>query len=105
MGHPFGQPEQVTVETRRFSRKVSHVSNDSTPSGNDAGTTDSPVEVTDSAREVAAEMARSYEDRPTAVLPGSHNTVAGTAVNEWLDDEGNPKYGKDEHGKQEAPES
>lgn len=55
-----------------------------------------PVEVTDSAREKAAEMVRAYEDRPTAVLPGSHNTITGTAVNDWLDDDGNPKYGQGE---------
>ena len=27
------------------------------------------------------------------IMPGSGGTVAGTAVNEWLDDDGNPKYG------------
>jgi hypothetical protein len=57
---------------------------------------DGKVEVTESAKETAAEMVKAYEDRPTAVLPGSDNTVAGTAVNDWLDDDGNPKYGKDE---------
>lgn len=32
------------------------------------------------------------------MLPGTHGTIAGTAVNEWLDDEGNPKFGDpDEH--------
>lgn len=33
--------------------------------------------------------------RPTAVLPGSDGTVTGTAVNDWLDDDGNPIYGQD----------
>ena len=34
-----------------------------------------------------------YEDnRPTSVLPGSDGTVSGTAVTDWLDDDGNPKY-------------
>ena len=43
----------------------------------------------------AGDMAEAYEDdRPTAVLPGSGNTVTGTAVNEWLDDDGNPKFGQ-----------
>ena len=66
------------------------MSDDNTSSGG-------KVEVTESAKEKAAEMMESYdENRPTAVLPGSHNTVTGTAVNEWLDDDGNPKYGKDE---------
>jgi hypothetical protein len=59
-------------------------------SGND------DVEITESAKKEAAKMATAYEDRPTAVLPGSHNTVTGTAINDWLDDDGNPKYGKGE---------
>ena len=29
------------------------------------------------------------------MLPGSDHTVTGTAVNDWLDDEGNPIYGND----------
>lgn len=33
--------------------------------------------------------------RPTAVLPGSNGTVTGTAVNDWLDDDGNPIYGQE----------
>ena len=41
-------------------------------------------------------MQEAYDDnRPTAVLPGTNNTITGVAVNEWLDDEGNPKFGKD----------
>jgi hypothetical protein len=54
------------------------------------------VEVTESAKEKAEEMVKAYEDRPTAVLPGSHNTITGTAINDWLDEDGNPKYGQDE---------
>jgi hypothetical protein len=34
------------------------------------------------------------EDRPTRVLPGTGGTVTGTAINDWLDDEGNPKAGE-----------
>lgn len=33
--------------------------------------------------------------RPTAVLPGSDGTVTGTAVNDWLDDDGKPIYGQE----------
>lgn len=33
------------------------------------------------------------ESRPTATLPGSLGTVSGTAVNDWLDDDGKPIYG------------
>jgi hypothetical protein len=53
------------------------------------------VEITDSAKEKAKEMAKSYEDRPTMVLPGSDGTVAGTAVGDWLDEDGNPKYSEE----------
>jgi len=47
------------------------------------------------ARAAAKEMARAYEDRPTAVLPGSDGTVTGTAINDWLDDDGQPIYAND----------
>lgn len=56
---------------------------------------DKPVP-SDSAREKAKDMMKAYEDRPTAVLPGSNRTVTGTAVNEWLDDDGQPIYGKED---------
>lgn len=59
-------------------------------------------EVTDEHKEQAAEMMKSYDDqRPTAVMPGSDGTITGTAVNEWLDDEGNPKFADD--AKEDAP--
>ncbi|EHB47720.1 hypothetical protein MycrhDRAFT_5846 [Mycolicibacterium rhodesiae JS60] len=57
--------------------------------------TGKPV-VSEDAKTKARDMMRAYEDRPTAVLPGSDNTVTGTAVNEWLDEEGRPIYGKDD---------
>ncbi|MFE6860470.1 hypothetical protein [Nocardia sp. NPDC057668] len=44
-------------------------------------------------REQARRMAESYEDgRPHTVLPGSDGMVAGTAVHDWLDDRGRPKF-------------
>ncbi|HME48845.1 hypothetical protein [Mycobacterium sp.] len=50
----------------------------------------------ESAREKAREMAKAYnDDIKTAVLPGSDRTITGTAVNDWLDDQGNPKYGNE----------
>jgi hypothetical protein len=50
-------------------------------------------EVTDEHRKVAKEMRKDYEeDRPTVKMPGTDGAVAGTAVNEWLDDDGNPKF-------------
>jgi hypothetical protein len=47
-------------------------------------------------KEKAAEMMVAYEDRPTLVLPGTGGAVSGTAVNDWLDDDGNPKAASDE---------
>jgi hypothetical protein len=50
-------------------------------------------EVTDEHREKAKEMAKAMDqDRPTIKLPGSDGAVAGTAVNDWVDDDGNPKF-------------
>lgn len=46
----------------------------------------------ENAKQKAAEMMTAYEDRPTLVLPGTGRMVTGTAVNDWLDDEGNPKF-------------
>jgi hypothetical protein len=50
----------------------------------------------DSGSEDSPENIGSYEDnRPTSVLPGSDGTVSGTAVSDWLDDDGKPIYNKD----------
>lgn len=59
--------------------------------------------VTDEHKEQAKQMAESYdENRPTTVLPGTDGAVAGTAINDWVDDDGNPKYAQDkgEHKKE-----
>ncbi len=62
----------------------------------DAKITEKP-EVTDKHLEAAKEMRKEYEEeRPTIVMPGTGGTVAGTAVNEWVDENGEPKFGKDE---------
>lgn len=51
-------------------------------------------DVTDEHREKAKDMHKSYEEtRPTVKMPGTGGAVAGTAVNDWVDAEGNPKYG------------
>jgi hypothetical protein len=45
----------------------------------------------------AADMMEAYEEnRATVVLPGSGGSISGTAVNDWLDDDGNPKYNHDD---------
>jgi hypothetical protein len=51
-------------------------------------------------KEKVEQMQKAYDDeRPTVVLPGTDNTITGVAINEWLDDDGNPKFGKDEQQK------
>jgi hypothetical protein len=60
---------------------------------NDRPLTEKP-EVKEEHEEKAKEMRKEYdEDRPTVTLPGSGGMVSGTAVADWLDDDGNPKYG------------
>lgn len=60
------------------------------------GMTDSkPPPVTEENRREAERVLKSYDDtRPTVTLPGSHGTVSGTAVNDWIDEDGNPIYGE-----------
>jgi hypothetical protein len=51
-------------------------------------------------KEKVEQMQKAYDDeRPTVALPGTDNTITGVAINEWLDDDGNPKFGKDEQQK------
>ena len=63
-------------------------------------------DLSDEGKEKVEQMTRAYDDeRETAVLPGTDNTITGVAVNEWLDDDGNPKFGKDEQTKQEETDA
>ncbi|BBZ20609.1 hypothetical protein [Mycolicibacterium gadium] len=58
-------------------------------------------EVTDEHKEKAKEMRKDYEEeQETVVMPGTDGAVSGTAVNEWIDDDGNPKF-SDESNKQD----
>jgi hypothetical protein len=64
--------------------------------GNSEQTPQEKPEPDEKNKEKAAEMMTAYVDRPTLVLPGSGGAISGTAVNDWLDDDGNPKYANDE---------
>lgn len=77
---------------------------------NEDGTEDEPddpgigvsddIEVSDEQKKQAEEMIETAnQNRPTLVLPGSGKTITGGAVNEWLDDDGNPKYESTEDSK------
>ncbi|MBV8180549.1 MAG: hypothetical protein JO045_17470 [Mycobacterium sp.] len=73
--------------------------NDQTSNG-DTGTeqkaSSETPEPSEEGKDKVRQMREAYnDDRPTAVLPGVNNTITGVAVNEWLDDEGNPKFGKE----------
>ena len=52
----------------------------------------------DEDKEKAAEMMEAYKERPTLILPGTGGAVSGTAVGNWLDDDGNPKSADDKDG-------
>ncbi|MFB7722110.1 MULTISPECIES: hypothetical protein [unclassified Nocardia] len=54
-------------------------------------------EVTDENRAEAARMSETYADnRPMTILPGTGGMISGTAISDWVDDNGDPIYGRDE---------
>ena len=63
-------------------------------------------ELSEEGKQEVQRMQDAYDDdRETVALPGTDNTITGVAINEWLDDDGNPKFGKDEEQKDdEQPE-
>jgi hypothetical protein len=68
----------------------------------DENTQSEKPELSDEGKEQVEQMQAAYkDDRPTAVLPGTGGTITGVAVNEWIDDDGNPKFGKDEQQKEQ----
>lgn len=75
--------------------------------GEDQRLTEKP-EPDEDAKKKAAEMMEAYKEKPTIVLPGTGGSVSGTAVNEWLDEDGNPKNdtpeGADSGDKSESDE-
>lgn len=70
-------------------------------SGDERQSSDEP-ELSDEGKEKVERMQKAYDDdRPTAVMPGTDNTITGVAINEWLDDDGNPKFGRDKQQEKE----
>ena len=76
---------------------------DNEDTGSQQKTSSEMPELSEEGKEKVRRMSEAYAERETAVLPGTDNTITGTAINEWLDDEGNPKFGKDkpEEGEQQ----
>jgi hypothetical protein len=63
----------------------------------DASEEGKEFELSEEGKEEVKRMQATYDDdRETVALPGTDNTITGVAINEWLDDDGNPKFGKDE---------
>ena len=68
-------------------------------SADEKAQTETP-ELSEEGKEQVQRMQATYDDeRPTVALPGTDNTITGVAINEWLDEDGNPKFGKDEQQK------
>lgn len=66
-----------------------------TPERSEEGKEETP-ELSEEGKEEVQRMRDAYDDeRPTVALPGTDNTITGVAINEWLDDDGNPKFGRD----------
>lgn len=72
----------------------------------DQETSSEAPELSDEGKEKVRQMQQAYDDdRPTAVLPGTDGTITGVAVNEWLDDDGNPKFGKEKQEEREKEDA
>jgi hypothetical protein len=68
-------------------------------SADEEGQKDKP-ELSEEGKEEVQRMQNAYDDeRQTVALPGTDKTITGVAINEWLDDDGNPKFGKDKEQK------
>jgi hypothetical protein len=75
-------------------------------SDNEQETSSETPELSDEGKEQVRKMQEAYnDDRQTAVLPGTNGTITGVAINEWLDDDGNPKFGKDKQQQDAKDES
>jgi hypothetical protein len=76
-----------------------------TPERSEEGKEETP-ELSEEGKEEVQRMQAAYDDeRETVALPGTDNTITGVAINEWLDDDGNPKFGKDEQKKDDEQQN
>ncbi|WP_346427269.1 hypothetical protein [Mycobacterium colombiense] len=71
---------------------------DQTNQGDDEQKLTEKPEPDDDDKKEAAKMMEAYKDKPTIVLPGTGGSVSGTAVNDWLDEDGNPRHEEPEGG-------
>lgn len=95
-----GNDELQSTEERRNAEPETDEHHNVTDAPDRPEPTEKP-EVTDEHREKAKAMAKdNNDDRPTVTMPGTDGAVSGTAVNDWIDDDGNPKF-SDESNKQD----
>src|ERR1700722_14375364 len=63
-------------------------------------------ELSEEGKEAVQRMQAAYDDeRETVALPGTDTAISGVAINEWLDEDGNPKFGKDEQQKKDEQQN
>ena len=82
------EDDKKTKDDRQSSRAANA---DQTNQGDDEQRVTEKPEPDEDDKKEAAKMMEAYKDKPTIVLPGTGGSVSGTAVNEWLDEDGNPK--------------
>jgi hypothetical protein len=90
-----GTDELQSTEERRNAEPETDEHHNVTDAPDPPEPTEKP-EVTDEHKQKAKEMAGdNNDDRPTISMPGTDGAVSGTAVNDWVDDDGNPKFSED----------
>ncbi len=95
-GHDDDQTTSENSDDEQTASENSGEEQTTSDESRDDGSTSEVPELSEEGKEEVKRMRAAYDDRPTAVMPGTDGTITGTAINEWLDDDGNPKFGKDE---------
>jgi hypothetical protein len=90
--HHADQADQVDEQHQADSKDEQHQADqeDQADQDDEQRLTEKP-EPDEDDKKKAAEMMEAYKEKPTIVLPGTGGSVSGTAVNDWLDEDGNPK--------------
>lgn len=87
-----GTDELKSTQQRRNAEPETDESHNVVDAPDPPEPTDKP-EVTDEHKDKAKGMRKDYEEeRPTITMPGTDGAISGTAVNDWIDDDGNPKF-------------
>jgi hypothetical protein len=92
-----GEDDEQAAKDERTAKDEQTGKEDEQQVSEETGQLTEKPEPGDDQKQKAAEMMVAYEDRPTLVLPGSGGAISGTAVNDWVDEDGSPKY-SDESG-------